>query len=266
MAITKLLSRLYVLLVAMASMTVNSMSAQVLPVLNSFTGRTFNGTVDVSWPVEFDGCTFITDSIVLRHSYGALFRNCHFESRSGVLYMAESGDGMILTDCTVNGCNEPGFSRNVQLSDRNYITGVSVNGEEWLVPDDQEQIIDIDGLAFSESIRSNLNGPMILVLSADRNELRGGQTVRITVRGLDNDMFIGWHTMDSTVVLSVNDVSGCTVHAPQTVTEKRSVVVAAYTEHGLEAACTLILMPENQDQKSVKGNKKVKSSGRRKKK
>jgi len=266
MAMTKLLSRLYGLLVAMACMASDSVSAQVLPVLNRFSGRTFDGTVDVSWPVEFDGCSFVTDSIVLRHSYGVLFRNCHFESRSGVLYMAESGDGMILADCTISGCKEPGFSRNVQLSDRNYVTGVSVNGEEWLVPDDQEQIIDIDGLAFSESLRSDENGPMILVLSADRNELKGGQTARLTVRGLDDDMFIGWHAMDSTVALSVDDVCGCTVRAPQTVTEKRSVVVAAYTEHGLEAAYTLTLMPENSVKMSAKGNKKVKSSRKKKKK
>lgn len=266
MVITKLLSRLRVLLAVFVCLTANGMSAQVLPVLNSFTGRTFDGTVDVSWPVEFDGCTFVTDSIVLRHSYGVLFRNCNFVSRSGVLYFAESGDGMIVADCSITGCDEPEFSRNRLLSDRNYVTGSSVNDEEWLVSDEQEQIIDIDGLALSESIRSNTKGPLIMVVSADRKELKGSETARLTVRGLEKDMFVGWQSSDSIVKLSVDDESVCTVYAPQTVADRISVVVAAYTEYGLEAACTLALMPEKTAQKSVKGDKKVKTSRKRKKK
>ena len=85
--------------VATVLVTVASASAQTVPALDTFSGRTFEGTVYASWPVVFDGCTFITDSVVLNHSYGTVFRNCSIESRTGVLYMAESGDGIILADC-----------------------------------------------------------------------------------------------------------------------------------------------------------------------
>lgn len=118
-------------------------SAQVLPVLNTFSGRTFEGTLDVSWPVLFDGCTFRTDGLVLKHSYGAVFRNCTFECKGGRLYIAGSGDGIILADCEVKGCDGLSISREFSAAYRNYVTGVTVNGDECSVLDEQETIIDI---------------------------------------------------------------------------------------------------------------------------
>ena len=122
--------RLYGLcmLLAVTFFAAASVSAQMLPLLNSFRSRTFDGTVDVSWPVEFDGCTFLTDSVVLSHSYGAVFRNCRFESRSGKLYLAENGSGMIMSGCEITGCDGFSFSRHPEPTDRNYVTDVNVNG------------------------------------------------------------------------------------------------------------------------------------------
>ena len=70
MAMSKLLKMSCMLFAAMCISATSVVQAQVLPILNSFSNRTFNGTVDVSWPVLFDGCIFVTDSVVLRHSYG----------------------------------------------------------------------------------------------------------------------------------------------------------------------------------------------------
>ena len=133
--------------------------------LNSFRSRTFNGTVDVSWPVEFDGCTFLTDSVVLSRSYGAVFRNCRFESRSGKLYMAESGSGMILSGCEITGCDRFSFSRNPEPADRNYVADVTVNGSELNVPEEQESVIEIDGLDLAMSVEGGSRGPLLMPLS-----------------------------------------------------------------------------------------------------
>lgn len=244
MVMSKLLRVSIVLLLTMSLPVMESLSAQVLPVLNSFSGRTFNGTVDVSWPVEFEDCSFFIDSVVIRHSCGAVFRNCRFESRSGKVYVAESGDGMILADCEVTGCSELRFSRLSSLSDRNYITGVMINGEEWSVLDEQEGIIDIDGLEIENTVRGKSQRPLFMIASAGNASLVGGNTVEVKVRGLEEDMFVGWQASDSTVKLDVDDVFICKVTAPTHVAESRTVVISAYTEYGLEAACVLDILPD----------------------
>lgn len=241
----------------MSSMYIgNGLSAQVLPVLNSFRGRTFNGTLDVSWPMLFEDCTFVTDSVVLRHSYGAVFRNCTFESRTGTLYMAENGDGVILADCDVTGCDELRFCRIPSLTDRNYITGVRINGEECSVLDEQESIIDIDGLELSETVTEGSAGPMFMIMNADRNTLRGGETAVVSVRGLEGGMFVGWQSSDPTLELRVDGEFSCTVIAPAQVNESGTVVISAYTEYGLEAACKLTLAADEQTAVSVKKSRK----------
>ena len=222
-------------------LSVSSVCAQVLPLLGNFKGRTFSGTVDVSWPVLFEDCTFITDSVVLRHSYGALFRNCRFESRTGVLYMAGGGDGMILADCDVTGCSELRFSLKETAADRNYVTGVRVNADECTVLDDQESIIEIDGLELDDCVRGDLNGPLILIMSADRITLKAGETATICLRGLQNDMFVGWKASDPAARLTVDGDFTCRVTAPEKIDGNRTMVVSAYTEYGLEAACVITL-------------------------
>ena len=222
-------------------LSVSSVCAQVLPLLANFKGRTFSGTVDVSWPVLFEDCTFITDSVVLRHSYGALFRNCRFESRTGVLYMAGGGDGMILADCDFIGCSELRFSMKEAAADRNYVTGVRVNADECTVLDDQESIIEIDGLDLDDCVRGDLNGPLILIMSADRTTLKAGEIATLRLRGLEDGMFVGWTASDSTVRLTVDGAFTCRVTAPEQIDVNRTMVVSAYTEYGLEAACVITL-------------------------
>lgn len=220
-------------------------SAQVLPVLNTFSGRTFEGAVDVSWPVLFDGCTFRTDGVALKHSYGAVFRNCTFESKGGMVYVAETGDGIILADCEFKGCDGLMISKVFSPASRNYITGVTVNGEECSVLDEQVTIIDIDGLELSESVLGISNGPMLMIMSADRSTLKSGESAQVKVRGLDQGMFIGWLSSDPDVVIKVgDDEMSCTVYAPESVKDDKSVIISAYTEYGLEAACMIRLVPD----------------------
>ena len=243
MAISKLLKMSCMLFAAMCISATGVVQAQVLPVLNSFTGRTFNGTVDVSWPVLFDGCSFVTDSVVLRHSYGAVFRNCSFESKTGTLYVADSGDGIILADCVVTGSECLVMSRDFNPLSRNYIAGVSVKGEECSVLDEQESIIDIDGLELAECVRGNSVGPLFMMMSSDRAVLRAGETAYLRVRGLEKGRFIGWRSSVDGVKLIVDDDGlGCRVYEVGDISD--DVVISAYTEYGLEAACKIIVVSE----------------------
>jgi hypothetical protein len=243
MAISKLLERLCMLFAAMWLSATSVVQAQVLPILNSFSNRTFNGTVDVSWPVLFDGCTFVTDSIVLRHSYGAVFRNCRFESKTGVLYVADSGDGMILADCEVTGCDGLIMSRIFNPAYRNYITGVTVNSEECSVLDEQETIIDIDGLELAEKVQGKSDGPLFMVMSSDCKDLDDGEVAHLRIRGLEKWMFVGWRTSFPGLRLAVDDDGlGCRVYADNLKSIKETII-SAYTEYGLEAAFMIQLVP-----------------------
>jgi len=242
-------------------LSVSGAYAQVLPLIGSFRGSTFNGTLNVSWPVLFEDCTFVTDSIVLDHSYGALFRNCRFESRTGVLYMADSGDGMIMADCEVTGCSELRFSRHQIRSDRNYVTGVTVNGCECTVLDDQENIIEIDGLELDRCARGDLKGALFMLMSADKTTLKAGETATLRIRGLEEGMFVGWTVSDPDVRLSVTEDYVCRITAPESISENADVVVSAYTEYGLEAACVIRL-----DCGSQKDKTPAKKQGRKKRK
>lgn len=212
------------------------LSAQVLPVLNSFSGRTFDGTVDVSWPVLFDGCTFRTDGVVIGHSYGAVFRNCTFECTGGELFIAGSGDGIILADCEVKGCESLSICREYSPAHRNYITGVIVNGEECSVLDEQSTIVDIDGLDLADCVRGESEGPMFMMMSSDRNVLSSGEIAYLRVRGLEKGTFVGWRASAKGLKLTVDDDGlGCRVYADD-VSNLNRVVISAYTEYGLEAA------------------------------
>jgi len=220
--------------------SVKGLSAQALPVLNTFSGRTFQGTVDVSWPVLFDGCTFRTDGVVIKHSYGAVFRNCTFQGNGGNLYIAGSGDGIILADCNVTGCDALTISREFSPASRNYITGLTVNGEECTVLDEQECIIDIDGLDLAESVADG-SGPLIMIMSADKGVLKSGEMAYLHIRGLDEGMFVGWQSSDSGLKLTVDDDGmGCRVYASR-IKGNSKAIISAYTEYGLEAAIEIEL-------------------------
>lgn len=243
MAMSKLLKMSCMLFAAMCISATSVVQAQVLPILNSFSNRTFNGTVDVSWPVLFDGCIFVTDSVVLRHSYGAVFRNCSFESKTGTLYVADSGDGIILADCVVTGSECLVMSRDFNPISRNYVTGVTINGDECSVLDDQESIIDIDGLELAECVRGNSDGPLFMVMSSDKEVLTAGATAYLRVRGLEEGRFIGWRSSIDGVKLIVDDDGlGCRVYEVGDISD--DVVISAYTEYGLEAACKIYVVSE----------------------
>ena len=241
MLMSKYIHRLTVLCAVMLILASSGVSAQVLPVLNTFSRRTFEGPVDVSWPVLFEGCTFKTDGMVLKHSYGAVFRNCTFECTGGELYIAESGDGIILADCDVRGCDALSICKEYSAAYRNYITGVTVNGEECTVLDEQETIIDIDGLEMAESVRGRSDGPLIMIMSADKSVLRKGEIAYLHIRGLEEGMFVGWQSSAAGVKLTVDaDGLGCRVYASQ-VKDMERAVISAYTEYGLEAAVEITL-------------------------
>ena len=220
------------------------MSARTLPVLNRFSNRSFDGTVQVSWPVLFEGCTFRTDSIVLSRSYGAILRNCRIESTSGVLYMALEGDGIILSGCEVTGCSELRFTPSPSARDRNYVSGVTIDGREYEVPDDDETVTDIEGLALDDIVNDLREGPMVLSIQADKTDLKAGETATLRVRGLDEGMFLGWSASDPEAVIKVNaDGFSCSVTMPADTREPCSVVVSAHTEYGLEAAEVIQVQP-----------------------
>ena len=220
------------------------MSAQTLPVLNRFSNRSFEGTVQVSWPVLFEDCTFRTDSIVLSRSYGAILRNCRIESTGRVLYITQEGDGIILSGCELTGCSELRFSTAASAQDRNYVSGVTIGGREYEVPDDEESIIDIEGLGLDDIVKGEKEGPLVLSIQADRTELKAGDTVNLRVRGLDEGMFLGWSASDSAAVIKVHaDGFSCSVTMPPMIDEPCSVVVSAHTEYGLEAAKAIKVEP-----------------------
>ena len=236
MLMPKRLHRLSMLVMAVLIAAASDISAQILPVLNTFSGRTFEGTVDVSWPVLFENCTFRTDGVVLNHSYGAVFRNCKFECKGGNLYVAGSGDGIILADCEVTGCEGLSICKEYAPANRNYITGVTVNGEECTVLDEQETIIDIEGMELEESVRGLSDGPMFMIMSADKSVLESGEIAYLRVRGLTKGMFVGWSASARGLKLTVDeDGLGCRVYAAD-VRDLKSAVISAYTEYGLEAA------------------------------
>ena len=236
MATSKLLHKMHVLLAVAVLCVMSPLRAQVLPVLNSFSGRTFEGTVDVSWPVLFDGCTFRTDGVVLNHSYGAVFRNCTFECPGGELFMAGSGDGIILADCEVKGCESFCICKEYSPAHRNYITGVMVNGEECSVLDEQSNIVDIDGLELADCARGESEGPLFMMMSSDKSVLKSGEIAYMQVRGLEKGTFVGWRVSAKGFKLTVDeDGLGCRVCADD-VSNLTSVVISAYTEYGLEAA------------------------------
>ena len=189
------------------------MSARTLPVLNRFSNRSFDGTVQVSWPVLFEGCTFRTDSIVLSRSYGAILHNCRIESTSAA-------------------------------RDRNYVSGVTIDGREYEVPDDDETVTDIEGLALDDIVNGLREGPMVLSIQADKTDLEAGEMATLRVRGLDEGMFLGWSASDPEAVIKVNaDGFSCSVTMPADTREPCSVVVSAHTEYGLEAAEVIQVQP-----------------------
>ena len=211
-------------------------SAQVLPVQGCFRDTTFDGTLDVAWPVLFDGCTFRTDSVVLKRSCGALFRNCVIESRSGVLYMAAGGDGMILADCELKGCTAFRFTPHADPYSRNYVSGVTVEGAEYVTPDEDESVIDMDGLPLCDIVNGKAQGPLFIRINADKEMAAPGDTVSLQLMGLDEDEFVGWRSSAPEAKIKAQDAQRCLVSIPD---GEKEVAVWAYTEYGLEAACLI---------------------------
>lgn len=225
------------LLLAVTLMTVaGGVSAQVQPVLQSFRDMTLEGPLDVSCQVEFDRCTFITDSVVLKQSYGALFRNCVFESRSGVLYMAGGGDGMILADCELKGCRDLRFSPVADSCSRNYVSGVIIEGTDYVVPDDCESVIDMDGLPLRDIVDGTAAGPLFIRITADKTIAHPNDTVSLKLMGLDEGEFVGWRSSVPYANVTPDGPLSCSFIIPDV---GNDFTIYAYTEYGLEAACTI---------------------------
>lgn len=227
-------------------------TAQVLPVINEFTGRTFNGTVQVSWPVLFRNCTFRTDSVLFSHSYGVLLTGCKIECSNPVLYLAGSGSGVIMDDCEVTG---PDYIKPALMSsatDRTYLAGLMLNGHECSVDEEQENIIDIDGLELADAVHDVAAGektdnPLFMTIWSDHSSIGGGDSAVVSVSGLTDGMFIGWHSDDTTVTLKVRDnPRKCTVFVNGPFRNEHKALVRAFTDYGLEAAVELLIESDKQ--------------------
>lgn len=234
-------SRIRILLFTALTMWVaGSLRAQVLPLLNSFEGRTFHGTVNVSWPVLFERCTFVTDSIVLSNSYGAVFRECSIESKTGVLYMTAAGDGLILKDCNVTGCESFGWSLDTTVVLRNYVSNLIVDGMEYEVEDAKETEIDALGLELDNRLKEGNEGPFILSICIDRSHLSESDTASMCIRGLKEGMFVGWCSKNPNVSIEVTeDPFVCKAWLTGPVMGDGVAAISAHTEYGLEEVCLL---------------------------
>ena len=228
----------------------SSARAQVLPLLNEFQGVTFNGTVQVSWPVLYRNCTFRTDSILLSRSYGALLVGCNIECANSTLYLTGTGSGVILKDCRITGCEQIFPSPELSATDRTYVADLILNGHECSAQDEQEHVIDIDGLELADAVQTVASGgktarPLIMVISADNGELKCGESAMLSVRGLPQDMFVGWYTPDTLLTLKVSDdPMKCCVSVTQPVEQSHNAIISAYTDYGLEAALNICILSD----------------------
>ena len=124
------------------------------------------------------------------------------------------------------------------------MSGVTIDGREYEVPDDDETVTDIEGLALDDIVNGLREGPMVLSIQADKTDLKAGETATLRVRGLDEGMFLGWSASDPEAVIKVNaDGFSCSVTMPADIEEPCSVVVSAHTEYGLEAAEAIKVEP-----------------------
>lgn len=212
-----------------ALLTFGPVCAQRIPADYNYRGMTFQGTLFLPSTAVFTDCHFVVDSVVLERSFGAVFKNCTFESKSDVLFLAGEGSGMVLVDCEVNGPKGLQFSRKAETTDRNYLTGLKLNGLEC-ESDESPYVIELDGLEMGEAVRkSNLRNEILFArIRKEGNEL--------TMMGLDNDMFLGWSSDNPDVRIGVTS-------DPKTFIAYGTgeAVISAYTEYGIEASTTVIL-------------------------
>jgi len=231
-----------VVFVTLALLHLSGTRAQVLPLINEFSGMTFNGTVQVSWPVLYRNCTFRTDSILMSRSYGAVLVGCDIECTNSTLYLTGSGSGVVMQDCRISGCEQIVPALNMSMTERTYISGLTLNGHEFTAQEDQEDLIDIDGLEMADAVQAITGGgktdsPLIMVMTADDRQLKYGGSTMLSVRGLTEGMFVGWYTADTLLMLKVDeDPMKCRVSVNRPVIEDHDAIVSVYTEYGLEAA------------------------------
>ena len=84
---------------------------------------------------------------------------------------------------------------------------------------------------------------LCLVMSTDKTVLTAGETAYLRVRGLEEGRFIGWRSSVDGVKLIVDDDGlGCRVYEVGDCSD--DVVISAYTEYGLEAACKIFVVSE----------------------
>lgn len=228
-------------------------AAQVLHLISEFTGRSFSGTVQVSWPVVFRNCTFKTDSVLISHSYGVLLTGCRIECSNPALYLAGSGSGVIMDDCEVTGPDYIKPALIPSATDRTYLAGLILNGHECSADEEQENIIDMDGLELADAVHDVAAGkktekPLFMTIWSDHSSLKCGDSAVVSVSGLSEDMFIGWHSADTALTLKVRDNPlRCTVFVNGPSQDEHKALVRAFTDYGLEAAVEIRIGSDKQE-------------------
>lgn len=222
-------------------------------------------------------CTFHNaGKPVLGKADGAVFLGCSFICDADSLFLARSGDGIVMAGCRVIGAQSVGWSEEVKESDRNYLYDFTICGQNEPELYGCQQTVDMEGLRLADAfvyetengdicynLANLLNRPeldvtlnsaeqylgrslkglpvrMTVCASEQGIECGSGQVVTVCAGGLDADMFIGWTVSDERLVLAPSaDPASCTVSLKDGVDDTFSAVVTAYTEYGLEQAVSI---------------------------
>lgn len=214
--------------------------------------KTFHGQISATFPMAFMDCIFVGDgNAVLKSTDGAIFLNCCFRTDgTGVLNMTESGDNIVMVDCYLIGYDGFNWSQDIRKTDRNYVSGLTLNGREISLESDANTI-EMDGLDMVDMFREVSHGDTIYRIPAPANFPRltasgyrvslKGDSVKLMVEGGADDMFVGWWTdYDYIRLVPGPEPSACTVILDSNVGAQREVVVNVVTDSGLELAIALM--------------------------
>lgn len=224
-------------------------------------GRTFHGQITSSFPMAFIDCLFVNDGKpVLKSTEGAVFLNCCFRiDGEGDLYVTERGDNIVMVDCSLIGFDGFQWSETIRKSDRNYVSGLTLNGRE-LSLDSLDCTIDMDGLDMVNSYRVVTKGDTLYQIPGSVNTARisasdyriasKGESVKLMVEGLSDNMFVGWWTDDEQISLVPGpEPMACLAILEDDARLVHDASVNVVTEYGLELSVTLQVgnMPEAMD-------------------
>ncbi len=214
-------------------------------------GRTFHGQITATFPMAFIDCIFVGDGKpVLKSTDGAIFLNCCFRTDGdGQLYMAGSGNNIVMVDCYLIGYDGFCWSENIRKSDRNYVSGLTLNGTEFSLESDANTI-EMDGLDIADSFREVHHGDIVYkvpgmsrmarISASDYRLTQKDESVKLTVEGVDDGTFVGWWTDDELVRLVPGpEPMACMAILNDNVRQVHDAMVNVVTETGLELAVLL---------------------------